>query len=216
MKISFIYYLLIISNYAIYAQNEVIIDSISKSNPIIFPEIYFGIGSLENNYGWIVGGNLNYQFYKTDLITARVNFNSGPKASNTLLLSSGLYPLSEYGEIQEEQIEGALLYGKRWINRGVSFSISGGVSYVYRQYPKEQSNYFIKDTQEFIGFPIELNVKFFKKEKRPFRAYYGIIPTGKRKVSFGRAVGFKIIGNFGKSDYLAFGMTYGLGWHKKY
>ncbi len=216
MKFWFVYGLLIISCNFTYAQEKIVNDSVSKTNPIIFFEAYAGIGSVQNDFGWVIGGNLNYQFYKTNLVTGRLNFIGGSSSTNLILASTGLYPLLRDGEIREEQFEGALLYGKRWINKGVSFSVSGGVSYVYRQYPKEESNYWVKETQQYLGLPIELNVKFFKKEKKPFRAYYGIIPTGKRKVSFGRAVGFKIIGNFGKSDYIAFGITYGLGWHKKY
>lgn len=136
-----------------FSQEEKKTDSISKKYPIAFFEAYAGIGGVQNDFGWVFGGNLNYQFYNTNLLTARLNFISASNASNLLLFPTAVYPLLKYGEIREEQVEGALLYGKRWVNKGVSFSVSGGISYVYRQYPKEEANYWIKETQRFLGFP---------------------------------------------------------------
>ena len=59
-------------------------------------------------------------------------------------------------------------------------------------------------------------VKWFKAEKSRFRAYYGLIPIGKRKISFGRSVGFKLTANIAKNNYVGLTFTYGFGWHKKY
>lgn len=54
----------------IFAQEDSKLDSIEKTNPIIFVESYGGIGggSAFNFFG---GFGLNYQFRKTDLITIR-------------------------------------------------------------------------------------------------------------------------------------------------
>jgi len=60
-----------------------------------------------------------------------------------------------------------------------------------------------------------VNVKWFKKEKKRFRAYYGLIPIGK-PTSFGRSFGFKLYGNIGKLSYVGIGINYGFGWHKRY
>ncbi len=54
----------------------------------------------------------------------------------------------------------------------------------------------------------------FKGKKRQYRLYK-IIPVG-RKTSFGRNVGFKIIGNISKNSFIGVGINCGLGIHKKY
>ena len=60
----------------IYGQENVVNDSVQKENPIVFCELYFGIGGGNNSNDsnkslTIFGANVNYQFNKRDLITAR-------------------------------------------------------------------------------------------------------------------------------------------------
>lgn len=202
----------------IYGQENVVNDSVQKENPIVFCELYFGIGGGNNSNDsnkslTIFGANVNYQFNKRDLITARFSGLLGVNENYYLLGPIVPFPFSVRSEEQQEY---ALLYGKRWVNNGFSFSASAGISYIDREYYQKVDDFYEKANQSYFGFPIELNVKWFKAEKKVFRAYYGIIPIGKRKVSFGRSVGFKLIGNFAKNNYLGVAFTYGLGWHKKY
>ena len=62
--------LLYFVSFQIFAQEHSKLDSIVKTNPIIFVESFGGIGggSAFNFFG---GFGLNYQFRKTDLITIR-------------------------------------------------------------------------------------------------------------------------------------------------
>lgn len=195
-----------------YSQN-VEIDSI-KQNPIVFGEIYGGIGGSTDGSFLFFGGNINYGFNNTDLISLRFT-GFGTQKRENLIIAYVAYPLFVRKNYTYEY---AFLYGKRFVYKNKSFSISSGVSIndVYTYDHSESENIYYKNNHINIGIPIELNIKWFKKEKKPFRAYYGVIPTGKRNVSFGRSVGFKLIGNFSKTQYLGLGITYGLGWHKKY
>lgn len=216
MKIFLTHYLLLISSFVFYAQQRLETDSISnnksKFNPIAFYEFYGGFGGSINEGFWIFGTNFNYEFSKSNLFTLRYTYLYGANPNSILFFP---YSTLIYKK-REEQNEFAFLYGKRWTNKGISFSVSMGVSYVYRKNYELNDNIIYRNNQNYLGLPIELNVKFFKKNKQIFRAYYGLIPIGKRKVSFGRSVGFKLIGNFSKEQYLGLGITYGLGWHKKY
>lgn len=196
-----------------FGQNDSTIDSIQKTNPVIFSEGYFG-GAGSNNGGlWLLGYNLNYQFNDKDLMTARFSGLLG--TYDNYLLASPLLILP-FSTRKETQAEFALLYGKRWVYDNFSFSVSTGISHVDRDYYKKVDNYYENISENYFGVPIELNIKWFKSEKKRFRAYYGLIPIGKRKVSFGRSVGFKLTGNLAKNSYIGLALTYGFGWHKKY
>lgn len=196
-----------------FGQDSIVSKISNKSNPILFSEFYFGGAGSDNGGLWLLGYNLNYQFNDKDFLTARFSGLLGIYDNYTLLAPTLILPFSDRKETQQEY---ALLYGKRWVKENVSFSISSGVSHTDRVYYKKVDEYYEKLNQDYFGIPIELNVKWFKAEKSRFRAYYGLIPIGSRRVSFGRSIGFKITGNFAKNDYLGLAVTYGFGWHKNY
>ena len=196
-----------------FGQDSIVSKIRNKSNPILFSEFYFGGAGSDNGGLWLLGYNLNYQFNDKDFLTARFSGLLGIYDNYTLLAPTLIFPFSDRKETQQEY---ALLYGKRWVKENVSFSISSGVSHTDRVYYKRVDEYYEKLNQDYFGIPIELNVKWFKAEKSRFRAYYGLIPIGSRRVSFGRSIGFKITGNFAKNDYLGLAVTYGFGWHKNY
>ena len=185
----------------------------TKSNPIAFYDVYLGFGGSRSS-GWIIGGTINYQFLKHDLVTARVGAYLGYTSEPVLVAPTVAFPIF----IRDERIvDYGILYGKRWIINGTSYSVSGGISYVDREHlePLDEEHYHQVE-ENSIGFPFELNIKWFKKEKKVFRAYYGLIPIGRKKISFGRSVGFKFVGNISKTTYTGFAISYGFGWHKKY
>ena len=95
-----------------------------------------------------------------------------------------------------------------------SVSISTGISYVETNYYQETEDYYEKVHEDYFGVPFEVNIKWFKSKKSRFRAYYGLIPIGKKKVAFGRSVGFKMIGNVGQNNYVGLAFTYGFGFIK--
>ncbi|MES2410689.1 MAG: hypothetical protein V4535_04520 [Bacteroidota bacterium] len=184
----------------------------TKSNPIIFYEAYIGFGGASTS-GWILGGTINYQFLKRDLLTARVSSFLGYENNIALLAPTIGFPVFN----EKEQItDYGILYGKRWISSGFSCSVSGGVSYnVWKHFePAGDSHYKVEEHS--FGFPFEVSLKFFKNQKRRFRVYYGLIPIGRQKVGFGRSIGFKFVGNISKTTYTGFAISYGFGWHKKY
>lgn len=198
---------------SVFGQDVVEQDPIAKTNPIIFTECYFGLYGGSNGGLTGFGLNLNYQFKKNDLLTARFNLNSG--FMNDYLLISPVTPLP-FSVREETQVEFAILYGKRWAKNNFSFSVSSGISHVERDYYQNNGEFYENLNQSYFGVPFEFNIKWFKSKKSRFRAYYGLIPIGKKKVSFGRSVGFKLIGNIAKNDYVGLAFTYGFGWHKKY
>lgn len=193
------------------AQEHAKLDSIEKSNPIIFAESYGGIGG-GSTFNFFGGLGLNYQFSKTDLFTFRMAAIIGTSRVYAALSPVVILPFFAQREVQ---LEYGLLYGKRWTNGNYSLSVSAGISHFNRLYYENiQDEEKLHET--YFGVPFEFNVKFFKARKQRFRAYYGLIPIGKKKVSFGRSVGFKLTGNIAKHSNLGIGITYGFGWHKKY
>lgn len=196
-----------------FGQETTEIDSLSTTNPILFAEIFGGGGGSNNGGVWLWGLNLNYQFNKKDVLTARYSGLAVGKRENVMLGPFAAIPVFVRRESQEEF---ALLYGKRWIDGNFSVTISTGISYVERDYYQETEDYYEKLREDYFGVPFEVSIKWFKSKKSRFRAYYGIIPIGKKKVSFGRSFGFKFTGNIAKTTYLGFGISYGFGWHKKY
>ncbi len=195
-----------------FGKNLVDNDSIQKNNPIIFSEFSIGLGKGSSSGGYL-GANLNYQ-YKEHLFTFRYNEFVGIEYNKGIGYS--IFP--SYKNV-ENFSEYSLLYGNRYVENGFSFSWSAGLGIVYnerRKYIPEQNKYGKWNNNTNIGIPIELNVKWFKSEKKRFRAYYGLIPVGKKKVVFGRSFGFKFIGNISKNSYFGVGITYGFGTHKEY
>lgn len=181
--------------------------------PIIFGEIIFGgTGTINGSGGILVGGELNYQ-YKKNLFSIRYLENSQLESDVVLLTPVTAFPILREKHLNKET---ALLYGKRWIYGGSSLSISGGLSlntYLSNLTDENNRNYRISDN--YLGFPFEVNFKWFKSEKQKYRIFYGIIPVGK-PTAFGRNFGFKLIGNISRNSFIGLGLVYGLGIHKKY
>lgn len=187
-------------------------DSIQKSekpNPVLFIESIVGYAG-GSAHGPTIGAELNYQqrknlFSLRYIYQMRFNFDFA-------VLGFVAFPIVTK-DLNINEI--SALYGYRTIKDGHSWSFSGGVSTNIASYKYKNDGVTSKDYETFLGFPFEINIKWFKKEKKRFRAYYGLIPIGK-PTSFGRSVGFKFYGNIGKVSYVGFGLNYGFGWHKSY
>lgn len=211
-------YLFLLFPFLLFAQ-ETENDSVNsvKPNPIIFGEMTLGLGAGKN-FGGFLGGNINYQ-HKQHLFTFRYNSFGAieySKVRSGIISHLALFP----NYVNTEQInEYSLLYGNRYIDGNFSFSWSVGLGFVNsknKNYIEELNQYGNWNRSSNIGIPIEFNVKWFKSEKKRFRAYYGIIPVGKKKVAFGRSFGFKLVGNVSKNSYFGLGISYGFGTHKDY
>ncbi|MDT0644868.1 hypothetical protein RM553_18670 [Zunongwangia sp. F363] len=181
--------------------------------PIIFAEFMFGgAGRINGNAGILVGGELNYQ-YKKNLFSIRYLENSQLE-SNIVFLS----PVTPFPILREKNYnkETGLLYGKRWIYGGSSLSFSGGISfnsYSSKFIDENDDHYRLSDN--YVGFPFEMNFKWFKSEKNRYRIMYGAIPVGK-PTAFGRDFGFKLTGNISRNSLIGVGLVYGMGIHKNY
>ncbi|MFA7445238.1 MAG: hypothetical protein WCY89_04775 [Flavobacteriaceae bacterium] len=186
-------------------------DIVVESNSIIFGEMYVGVGG-SNNLTTAIGVNLNFQFNKDDLLTARFSSAYGAKTSYLLLFPYSLLLLRR----SETVLEYGVLYGKRYVFKSSSFSFSGGIAYYNRDFYQKREGGYTFEHENYFGFPFELNYKLFKGRKKRFRAYYGLIPVGKEKVAFGRSIGFKLYGDISRNSHFGFGITYGFGTHKDY
>jgi hypothetical protein len=180
-----------------------------KTNPIVFLDLNIGY-VWGGSSGFINGTSLNYQV-KDNLFTIRT----------TQLIDSNLDVLSPYlplpvFEVKETLMEYGLLYGKRYVYDNKSLSFSAGIALVERQLCSNVegvSSDFLEKTNS-IGFPFEVNIKWFKSDKEKYRIY-GIVPVGKA-TSFGNSFGFKLIGNISKTSYVGIELSFGLGFHKAY
>lgn len=184
--------------------------SVKKENTILFGELTVGRAVLEYG-GAYISTSISYQknnnLFKFDFSTT---IRTQVRAVHILIP----LPIFSTKSITNSY---ALLYGKRYFNKGFSYSFLGGISYI-------KSKIIIPVTQELdtnyshsnhIGLPLEFNIKWFKEKKKRFRIFYGIIPIGK-PTSFGRSIGFKLFANLSKTPYLGLGLTLGLGNHKIY
>jgi hypothetical protein len=177
------------------------LDSIKpKQNPIVFGDFFIGY-SNSGKTAATIGLNINYQS-KNDLFTFRTSETTSIDRIDWLYI----FPVSI---VRNTTTEYALLYGKRYIEDGLSYHFSGGISYNIN----EDVNYDIKTRDNFVGFPLEIGMNFFKSKKEKFRVFYGLIPVGK-PTSFGRSFGFKLYANIAKKSYVGLGLSFGLGWHK--
>lgn len=194
-----------------YCNNLISNDSIKSGNPILFAEMVIGFsnGSIKGLSGI---ASINYQ-YKNNFFTFRGLEIIDDKKVGSFLFIPFL--------VQEEKInEYALLYGKRFIYGNHSLSYSLGVAYIDREYLLDDlstvSNYnnlnYAKES--FVGLPFELNVKWFNSKKERYRIYE-LIPVGS-PVGFANSIGFKFYGAIAKQSYIGIGISFGLGWHKKY
>lgn len=177
-----------------------------KTNPIVFLDANVGYAGGSSS-GFINGASFNYQ-KSNDLFTIRTS----------QLIDSDLGYISPYlplpiFDVKETIIEYGLLYGKRYVYENRSFSFSAGIATIDRQLESKDNS-----TQEFsrkplsIGFPFEVNIKWFNSEKEKYRIY-GLIPVGK-PTSFANSFGFKLIGDISKTSFIGIGLSFGIGYHK--
>jgi len=179
----------------------------NQTNSVVYAELFGGYSGGSSS-GWTGGMELNYQ-YKNNLITARYLGLAELKHVNNYFFIPYYIDVDKINEC-------ALLYGKRYIYGSHSLSFSAGVSYVNREFLiNNDYKYPIYDTQQSIGLPFEVNIKWFKRKKQRFRLAYGLIPVGK-PTGLGRSIGFKLYGDISKTTFVGLGITFGLGFHKKY
>ncbi|WP_452222759.1 hypothetical protein [Lacinutrix chionoecetis] len=183
----------------------------NSNNPITYLNILIGAGGNKEVSGLTLGLEGNYQLNK-DLLTFRMLLISEKKENPNIFDALLIFPLFFGGDSLNEY---ALLYGKRFIFDGSALSVSAGISQNIIKYSEEINNNRVFYRDNYTAIPFEVNYHFFKTRKKRFRVLYGLIPIGK-PTGFGRSFGFKLFGSFGKHNYVGFGITTGLGWHKKY
>ena len=177
-----------------------------KTNPIVYAEMIIGY-SNGSSKGFTSGGTLNYQ-RKNNLFSYRyLELSENRKEGSFFFI-----PVLVEVEILREQ---AIMYGRRFVDENTSYSFSAGIAYVDREFLIDDTNGVLKyNNTQSIGFPFELNIKWFNAKKEPFRIYE-MIPIGK-PTSFANSIGFKFYGNVSKTSFVGLGITFGLGWHKNY
>lgn len=187
-------------------------ETTENKEPILFVELVIGgAGEINGKGGFLLGAEFNYQF-KTNLFSFRYLEHSQLELDAIFLSPFTPIPIIRE-KINHKEI--GLLYGKRWIYVGSSFSVSGGISLNhYSNKITDENNQRININTNYIGFPFEVNIKWFKSKKKRYRIY-GLIPVGK-PTSFGRNFGFKLVGNVSKNSFIGVGIVYGFGIHKKY
>lgn len=190
------------------AQDSLVTKPVDVTNPILFTEYYVGLAGGTSS-GFLGGFNLNYQT-KNNLYTARYTGVVNAQLTGTFLIFPSFYNSETINEY-------AFLYGKRYIYDNHSFSYSAGVSIVNRNYLIDNSNNLkLYSDQNSFGFPFEVNVKWFKREKKPYSIFYRFKSSARRKVSIGQSFGFKLVGNISKTYFVGVGLNMGVGWHKIY
>jgi len=188
----------------VFSQEEM--DSISKQNPILFAEIAIGYsnGAVKGNTGVFT---LNYQEGKHLFSYRFLEIVEYDYAGSFLFIP-------EYVLIDQVR-ENSLLYGRRIIDGNTSYSYSAGIGVVSRKFlADETSEVQIYNSDVFVSFPFELNIKWFNSKKMKYRIYE-LIPIG-QPTSFANSIGFKFFGNVSKKSFIGIGLTIGLGWHKIY
>ena len=186
-------------------------EKLEANQPIIFGEFVLGgAGRIGGNGGMLIGGELNYQHNK-DLFSIR--YLENPQLESDVLL---LTPFTPFPVLRQKHLnkETGLLYGKRWIYGGSSLSISGGISFnSYLTNLTDENNDHYKTNEKYLGFPFEVNFKWFKSDNKKSRILHGLISFGS-PTSFGGSFGFKITGNISRNSFIGLGLVYGLGTHK--
>lgn len=177
-----------------------------KTNPIVYAEMIIGY-SNGSSKGVTSGGTLNYQ-RKNNLFSYRyLELSENRKEGSFFFI-----PVLVEVEILREQ---AIMYGRRFVDENTSYSFSAGIAYVDREFLIDDTNGVLKyNNTQSIGFPFELNIKWFNSKKERYRIYE-LIPVGK-PTSFANSIGFKFYGNVSKTSFVGLGITFGLGWHKNY
>jgi len=182
-----------------------------KSNPTIYVEGILGYASGDSK-GWTIGGSFNVQS-KKDLFSFRIlSVNEINPENDGLEVLAIIFPFLFTKNTVEEY---AVLYGKRYIFDNKSLSLSIGASSVHREYKIRRDTNRLHLEENYFGMPFEVNILWFKSTKQRYRAVYGLVPIGK-PTGFGRSIGFKLYGNISKHSFIGLGMTFGLGFYKKY
>jgi len=177
-------------------------DSQSKenTNPIIFFE-GFGGPSVVKNLGVSGGVELNFQTERS-LFTFRYINSAGyqRKSDGPVIIFPAMYK-------SEDNVELALMYGRRWVKYHHSYSISAGISRNNIELEKRDldENRTVSSVG-FYGFPFEANYKRFYAKKRSNLIYNVLIPS----------VGFKIFGDIGRYTFVGVGVSVGFGLCKHY
>ena len=175
-----------------------------RTNPIVFGDINFGYAEGDIK-GLTTGLSLNYQT-QNHLFTFRSLQRYKVEKTEFIFI----FPITIESSVFTEY---SLLYGKRFIEDDFSYYFSGGIS--FNDFRRKNKDNKVIDKNNFIGFPLEIGFSWFKSKKEKYRVLYGLIPVGK-PTSFGRSFGLKLYTNIAKNSYLGLGLTFGLGWHKKY
>lgn len=171
-----------------------------KENPILYFELFGGI-SVIRDFGYTAGFELNYQHHKSLFSFRYSDVKSIKEDKEKRLLIIPYYFNSE--NIKEY----ALLYGIRNVKQKTSFSVSGGISHNYlTKTLKDSDGNFYLESESYVGFPFELNMKWFASKKRSKMIWDVLIPSG----------GVKLFGNISERSFIALGGTFGIGFNKKY
>jgi hypothetical protein len=178
-----------------------------KTNPIIYADVVLGYAAGDAG-GFTAGATLNYQVHRT-IFSFR--FIESVQIEHAIL--SPLFPFP-YPVSEKKLHEFALSYGRRFIKGNRAYSFSLGFSQNVFKKENWVDGQTSKKISTYPGVPFEANMQLFKAEKRRFRIY-GLIPVGK-PTALGGSLGLKLFGNISKNNYAGVGLTYGLGWHKKY
>lgn len=185
--------------------------SAQKTNPIIFADFGIGIGNdMTAKGGFLFYSSLNYEKNK-NLITVRYS-QLNELGFDVVPVAFIAFPLVT-NDVNAKEI--AIMYGRRYTKENFSFSFSGGISTnIYEQNLKTEDGNYLKQNTNYIGLPLEFSIKWFKREKSPYRIY-GLIPVGK-PTALGNSIGFKLIGNISQHSYIGLGLDFGIGYHKEY
>ena len=176
-----------------------------KQNKIFFVEYLQGVSIYKSESLQSSGLEVNYQFNK-DLLSIRfINIDVEFKEGGSIGFGQPIF--SE--KTNEKLDELSLLYGKRLISKGHSYSVSVGVSYNFYKTDFTQVvdgtiTETTNDSKNYFGLPFELNIKWFKKEKKS--------PSFGHKIS----IGLKLFGNISEKSYFGAGIVFGIGNHKNY
>lgn len=194
-KLLKIVFVLMLSN-SIYAQEtKDIVIIIQKKSPIIYAEVFGGF-SVMQNFGFAGGGELNYQ-YKKNLFTLRYSHETGYVKQDSVFAFSNVEDNDEY----------AILYGRRWLTKSHSYSVSVGVNsnnlkFTTRDF--EHNRYY--QYKRFYGVPFEANFKWFNPKRRSNLIFNALTPS----------VGVKVFGSISKYSYAGVGLVIGFGLPKNY
>lgn len=171
----------------------------AKANPVIYIQAFYG--PAWDNFDYLLGAAVSHQV-KRHLFTTRYVY----------ALEQREYPPSDLDETTLHEV--SLLYGWRFIDKGMSYSLSLGGSYNWHATSSRRRYQTTTKSSRCLGVPFEANALLFKARRKPFRVL-GLIPVGK-PTGFGRSIGVKVAGNFSKHSYAGVGLSYGLGWHQRY